>query len=77
MGDEAQSECGMLTLKFPTEHGNVTSWNDMEKIWCHTYNELRMAPEEHPALLTEAAMNPRAHRARMAWSRPSSAPPCA
>ena len=31
------------------EHGVVTSWNDTEKIWYHTlYNELRVAPEEHP-----------------------------
>jgi actin-related protein len=66
LGDEAQQKRGILKISYPIEHGVVKDWDDMEKIWNHTfYVELRINPSEHPILLTEAPLNPKSNRERM------------
>ena len=63
VGDEAQSKRTVMSLKHPVDRGIVMNWDDMEKIWHHTFcNELRVMPEERPVLLTEASFNPKANR---------------
>ncbi|KAL2204222.1 actin-related protein, ARP1 class [Sarocladium strictum] len=64
IGQKAAQELrGLLKIKYPLEHGIVTDWDDMEKIWEHVYVEgLKTLSEEHPVLLTEPPLNPRRNR---------------
>lgn len=63
IGQRAQDLRGLLKIRYPLEHGIVTNWEDMESIWHYVYeNELKTLPEEHPVLLTEPPLNPRANR---------------
>ncbi|KAF4572900.1 Actin-2 [Pleurotus pulmonarius] len=63
IGRKAQEFRGLLKIKYPMEHGIVTDWDDMERIWNWVYTEeLGTLSEEHPVLLTEAPLNPRSNR---------------
>jgi actin-related protein len=63
IGDEAQQKRGFLKISYPIEHGIIKDFDDMEKIWDHTfYIELRVSPDEHAVLLTEAPQNPMVNR---------------
>ncbi|EKD13792.1 actin-like protein [Drepanopeziza brunnea f. sp. 'multigermtubi' MB_m1] len=63
IGQRAQELRGLLRIKYPLEHGIVTDWDDMEKIWEWVYGEgLKTLSEEHPVLLTEPPLNPRSNR---------------
>jgi len=55
----------VLKLTYPVAHGVVEDWESMEKIWENMYLHLRTKSEEHPALITEAAMNPKVNREKM------------
>ncbi|CAJ0601999.1 unnamed protein product [Cylicocyclus nassatus] len=66
VGSAAQTKRGVLSIKYPIEHGIVTNWDDMERIWHHVFsNELRVTPSSHAVLLTEPPLNPRSNREKM------------
>lgn len=47
IGKRAQELRGLLKIKYPMEHGIVTDWEDMERIWQYVYSEeLNTVPEE-------------------------------
>lgn len=39
IGKRAQELRGLLKIKYPIEHGVVTDWDDMERIWNWVYTE--------------------------------------
>jgi actin-related protein len=66
IGSEAEAKRGILTLKYPIGHGMIENWDDMKSIWEHCFNnELRVNPQDHKVLLTEAPLNPKMNRERM------------
>ena len=47
IGDRAQELRGLLKIRYPLEHGIVTDWDDMERIWEWVYGEgLKTLSEE-------------------------------
>lgn len=48
IGQRAATELrGLLKIRYPLEHGIVTDWDDMEKIWAYVYDEgLKTLSEE-------------------------------
>ena len=39
IGPQAQQYRGLFKINYPLEHGIVTDWDDMERIWQYVYNE--------------------------------------
>ena len=68
IGKSAEQHRGLLSIKYPMEHGIVVDWNDMELMWHHIYSkeQLQIFAEEHPVLITESPVNPRRNRERTA-----------
>ncbi|XP_054426654.1 actin [Pteronotus mesoamericanus] len=66
MGDEAQSRREKLNLLRPISRATVPNWDNMEKIWHHSfYQVLRAAPEQHPLMLTEPPLNAMSSKEKM------------
>jgi centractin len=54
IGQRAQELRGLLKIRYPLEHGIVTDWDDMERIWQYVYTEeLKTLSEEVNALVSE------------------------
>lgn len=63
VGDEAQSKRSVLTLRYPIQHGIVTNWEDVEKLWAYTFSsQLKTDPSEQNVMLTECPLNPKVNR---------------
>jgi actin-related protein 2 len=56
----------MLEVNYPMDNGIVRSWEDMEHVWDHTFNDkLQIDPKNTKILLTEPPMNPMSNRQKM------------
>lgn len=77
-GNRATELKGLLKLTYPMEHGVIRDWNDMELLWSSVYHELKVSPEGHPILITEAPLNPAENRSRImeAFFETFSVPAC-
>lgn len=40
VGPKAEEHRGLLSISYPMEHGIVTDWNDMERIWSYIYSKV-------------------------------------
>ena len=66
VGDEAQVQRGMLKMQSMVKNGIVANFDLYERLLHHTfYNELRIAPEEHPVLFSAPVMNPLANEQKI------------
>ncbi|XP_078072008.1 actin-2-like [Mustelus asterias] len=66
VGYEARDRPDIWIPKYPIKHGIVTNWDDVEKVWQHTFDtELRVDPAEYPIFLTEVPLNPKSNREKM------------
>ena len=57
VGAKVEEHRGVFKIKYALEHGVVTNWADMEKIWQHVYSreQLNISSEEHPVCQPQIA----------------------
>jgi actin-related protein len=59
LGEEALAKRGILTLRWPIQHGNITNFEDTAALWKYGfYNQLRVAPEECNVVISEPPFVP-------------------
>ena len=66
VGGQALRKQGVLNIRYPIKHGVVTDWEQMEKIWDRVYMLSGADSRSHPLLMTDAPLNPKINREKMA-----------
>lgn len=75
VGDECTESMRALNITYPIENGVITRWDDMEELWKYTFekkmgikldNRGRIEPDNMRIMLTEAPLNPKDNRKKMA-----------
>nr|XP_004657772.1 actin-related protein T2 [Jaculus jaculus] len=67
VGEEALYKREALHLSNPIQRGQITNWDDVEKLWKYLFEwELCVKPSDRPVLMTEPSLNPRESREKMA-----------
>ena len=62
MGKDCISHAN-LQVSSPIDRGIITNWEDMERVWHYCFsNELKVQPEDHPIIITEASLTPKQNR---------------
>nr|XP_042093897.1 actin-1-like [Ovis aries] len=70
IGNEVPKNRGKLNLLYPISRAAITNWDDMEKIWHHSfYQVLHVAPEQHPLLMAEPPLNSMSSKERLSQVR--------
>ena len=68
-GDEANPHRSLLDIQYPITEGQVRNWDDFSKLWDYTFTQKLGLPQDKSdkfLLVTEAALNPRENREKMA-----------
>jgi actin, other eukaryote len=67
VGEEANQRRGICSISYPIEHGIILNWDHMATLWRYTFDDaLRVKSEDAPVLLTEAPLNPKKNKEKMA-----------
>ncbi len=67
VGEEALKLKGVMRITYPLEHGIVKDWDGFVKLVDFAFKEcLGVDPSKHPVLMTEAPLNPRNAREKIA-----------
>lgn len=63
IGDEAQQIRGAMTMEYPLEHGIISNWEGIVKIWEYALvKKIGVNPSQCHIFITEAALNPKGNR---------------